>query len=66
MTPIEALLRQAERRPEIAGNPVAREWLEIIRSGDAKRGEEVARNLCGNYQVTVGQALEHARRTLGL
>lgn len=62
----EVALRQLERRPEIAGNPLAREWLEVIRSGDAERGEEIARNLCSNSGVTVEQALEEAKRRFGL
>lgn len=63
---IEVALRQLEGRTEIASNPLAREWLEVIRSGDAKRGEEIARNLCGNSGVTVEQALEEAKRRFSL
>lgn len=55
-------LRQLEGRPEIANNPLAKEWLEVIKSGDAQRGEEIARNLCSNSGVTVEQALEEARK----
>ena len=55
-------LRQLEGRPEIANNPLAKEWLEVIKSGDAQRGEEIARNLCDNSGVTVEQALEEARK----
>ena len=55
-------LRQLEGRPEIANNPLAREWLEVIKSGDAQRGEEIARNLCDNSGVTVQQAMEEARK----
>ena len=62
MNPIDMALRQLERRPDVANNPIAREWLEVIRTGDSKRGEEIARNLCGNSGGTVEQALEEARR----
>lgn len=55
-------IRQLERRPEIANNPLAREWLEVVKSGDSQKGEEIARNLCANSGVTVDQALEEARR----
>lgn len=55
-------LRQLERRPEVANNPLAREWLDVIKSGDAERGEEIARNLCVNNGVTVQQAMDEARR----
>lgn len=66
MTNLDLVIRQLERRPEIAGNPIAREWLEVIRRGDSKKGEEIARNLCGNSGVTVEQALDEARRYFGL
>ena len=65
MTNLDLVIRQLERRPEIAGNPIAREWLEVIRRGDSKKGEEIARNLCGNSGVTVEQALDEARRYFG-
>lgn len=55
-------LMQLERRPEVANNPLAREWLDVIKSGDAERGEEIARNLCVNNGVTVQQAMDEARR----
>ena len=66
MTNLDLVIRQLERRPEIAGNPIAREWLEVIRRGDAEKGEEIARNLCGNSGLTVQQALDEARRYFGL
>lgn len=62
MHPIDLALRQLEQRPDVASNPIAREWLEVVRTGDAQRGEEIARNLCSNSGVTVQQAMEEARR----
>lgn len=50
------------RDPAISRNPLAREWLEIVRTGDKKRGEEVARNLLENASVTERQAIEDALR----
>lgn len=66
MRNLDAVIRQLEMRPEIAGNPIAREWLEVVRRGDSQKGEEIARNLCGNRGVTVQQALDEARRYFGL
>lgn len=58
-------LKQLERRPEVANNPLAREWLDVVKSWDARRGEEIASNLCANSGVTVQQALDEARRFFG-
>lgn len=57
---------QLAKRPDLQGNPVAQEWLRVIREGDAVHGEEIARNLCASYGVTVEQAMEQGRRYLGL
>lgn len=61
---IEKAVSLLKTRPEIAGNPRAREMLEIIQNGDAERGERVANNLLENYGVTKEQALEEARKIL--
>ena len=62
MKMIDFALKQLEQRPEISSNPLAREWVEVIKSGDVEKGEEIARNLCVNSGVTVQQALDEARR----
>lgn len=62
MNLIDLALRQLQQRQEVTDNPIAREWLDVVRSGDSKRGEEIARNLCENSGVTVQQAMEEARR----
>lgn len=63
---LQSAIRMLENDPRMAGNPKAREMLEIIRNGDEKRGEEVANNILATYQVTKEQALARAREMLGL
>lgn len=46
---IDALCRM---NPQVANNPQAQEWLNIVRSGDAKRGAEIAGNICRNQGVS--------------
>lgn len=46
--------------PQIANNPQAQEWLNVIRSGDAKRGREIAANLCRNNGVSEEQGYQTA------
>lgn len=62
---IDMALREIEQRPDLKANPTAREWVRILREGDSKRGEEVARNILNENQVTVRQAMEQARRMFG-
>lgn len=63
---VEQAVRALESRPDVAANPRARDMLEIIRNGDAERGETVANNLLGNYGMTKEQGIEAARRFFGL
>lgn len=50
-----------QRSPGLAANPNARQMIDVIRSGDSARGEQIARNLCDTYGVRPEQALQSAR-----
>lgn len=62
---INRALRELESRPDLMANPMSREWVRILREGDSRRGEEVARNILSEHKVTVQQAIDHARRMFG-
>lgn len=51
-----------QRNPQVANNPQAQEYLGVIQSGDNKKGEEIANNICKSYGVTPQEALEMARQ----
>lgn len=63
--PIQALAQMAMNRissdPRMQNNPQAREFINIMQSGDIARGEEMARNLCNSYGVSQQQALQQAK-----
>lgn len=65
-SPIQALAQMAMNRissdPRMQNNPQAREFMNIMRSGDAARGEAMARNLCNSYGVSQQQALQQAKQ----
>ena len=48
--------------PSLATNPNARAMLEVIQSGDAARGEQIANNLLKTYGMSKEDALAHAKR----
>ena len=54
------------QNPNIANSPQAQAYMQVIQSGDAKRGEEIARNLCSTYGVTPDQALARAKQFFNL
>lgn len=50
------------QNPQIAQNPNAQSMLNVIQSGDAQKGEEIARNLCNSYGIAPEQALAQAKQ----
>ena len=47
--------------PALQNNPNAREMIDDIRSGDANRGQQIARNLCNTYGVKPADAITQAK-----
>lgn len=54
------------KNPQIANNPQAQDLINVIKSGDSVRGEQIARNLCQSYGVTPEQALDRAAGFFGI
>lgn len=62
MNPIEMMLQTLlQQRPDLQNNPTTMEMINIIRTGDSKRGEEIANNICQSYGMTREQALSQAQ-----
>ena len=55
-------LEMIRRNPQIANNPNAQELLNVIQSGDQKKGEEIAGNLCKTYGVSRDDAVQKAKQ----
>ena len=49
-----------------ANNPRAQEYIKIIQSGDSKKGEEIANNLCQTYGVSKEDAIKNAKQFFGV
>lgn len=47
--------------PQLRNNSNAQNMIQIIQNGDAKKGEEIARNLCETYGVKPEDAVQQAR-----
>lgn len=66
--PMSMLLNMAMQNSNIATNPRAQEMLQIIQSGDAQKGQQIAMNLCKTYGVSkeqaVGMATEYFKNQL--
>ena len=54
------------QNPQVANNPLARELMGIIQSGDESRGQQIAENLCKTYGVNKNDAISQARKYFNL
>lgn len=54
------------KNPQLVNNPQARDLINVIKSGDSAKGEQIARNICQSYGVTPEQALDRASGFFGI
>lgn len=54
-------LDMIQNNPALQNNPNAREMINVIRSGDVERGQQIARNICDTYGVKPEDAIAQAR-----
>lgn len=54
------------RNPNVANNPQAKNYLQVIQNGSPQQGEQIAENICRTYGMTKEQALERAKQFFGL
>lgn len=55
-------MNMLQSNPQMANNPQAQEFLNVIKSGDNQRGEEIARNMCQSMGIKPEDAYQQARR----
>lgn len=59
---VDSMLKRLTANPAIADNPQAQSYIQVLRSGDAAKGEELANNLLETYGMTKEQALSQAKQ----
>lgn len=59
---VKNMVERLTSDPAMSKNPIAQGLLEAIKSGDQKKGEEIANNLCKTYGVTPQEACQQAMR----
>lgn len=60
--PGQFAINMINRNPQVANNPRAQELLQVIKSGDSAKGEQIANNLCNTMGVDKNQAIQEAKR----
>lgn len=68
MQRIDEIARQymSQLRQRAASNPMAQGMLDVIESGDASKGEQMADNLCKSMGVSREDAIKQARQFFGI
>lgn len=60
--PMQFLMNVIRNSPNlVANNPQAQAYLEVLESGDAAKGEEIATNLLKSHGVSKDDALKQAK-----
>lgn len=49
------------QNPNVANNPNAQEFIQVIQNGDSVKGEQIARNLCDTYGMSKEDAIRNAK-----
>lgn len=62
VNPMQFAMNMLQNNPQVMNNPQAQGLMQVIQSGDAAKGQQMAENLCKTYGVTPDQALEEARK----
>lgn len=61
--PRQMVQQMMQQNPNMfRNNPQAQAIADVIMSGDAKRGEEMARNFCQSYNVTPEEGVQQAQQ----
>lgn len=58
--PMSFFMNAINRNPGITNNPMAQNMVQILQSGDAQKGQQMAENLCKTYGVSKEQATSMA------
>lgn len=58
--------RNANNQPNTPRGETANEYMNVIRSRDSRRGEEIANNILKTYGISKEQALQMAQQKFGI
>lgn len=61
MSPQQILQQAMRMNPNIANNPQAQQYIQVLMNGDAQKGQELARNICGSFGVTPEQGVKQCQ-----
>lgn len=64
MSPQQILQQAMRMNPNIANNSQVQQYIQVLMSGDARKGQELAQNICGSFGVTPEQGVQQCQQYL--
>lgn len=62
----QQILQQVMRTPQmqqtLQNNPQAQQYIQVLMNGDAQKGQELARNICGSFGASPEQGVQQAQQ----
>lgn len=58
----EIAMTLLQKNPQVANSPQGQQFMAILKSGDAQKGQQMADNICSSYGVTRDDALNRAKQ----
>lgn len=62
----DMVLNLLAQNPNIANNPNAQEFIQVIQNGDSVKGAQIAQNLCDTYGISKEDAIKNAKSFFNL
>ena len=57
ISPMQFLQNAMRNNPNITNNPIAQNYISVLQSGDAQKGQQIAENILKSYGMTKEQGL---------
>lgn len=61
---IDGMMNRLRSDPTLSKNPLAQNLFACLQTGDSKKGEEIAMNLCKTYGISPDEACRQAMQFL--
>lgn len=62
MDPMQFAMSMIQNNPQVMNNPMAQNYIGVIQSRDAQKGQQLAENICRSYGITPQQAIQQAKQ----
>lgn len=62
VNPRDFAMRMIRNNPIITNNPIAQNYINVLQSGDAQKGQQIAQNILNSYGMTKEQAMQQVQQ----